>query len=122
MLTAKRVIIATICGLIFGFVCMAMASSNPNSSETLTTSIKLIIIFSRCLMGFTIGVSALRISWWLHGMIIGVIASFPMAFSVLDKIDILIGTIVMGLIYGFLTELVTSILFKAKPAGTLKTE
>lgn len=56
------------------------------------------------------------------GFTIGVIASFPMAFSVLDKIDILIGTIVMGLIYGFLTELVTSILFKAKPAGTLKTE
>ena len=50
----------------------------------------------------------------LHGILIGAIASIPMAFSVLDKIDILIGTIVMGLIYGFLTELITSILFKAK--------
>ena len=56
----------------------------------------------------------------LHGILIGAIASIPMAFSVLDKIDILIGTIVMGLIYGFLTELITSISFKAKPAGTLK--
>ena len=122
MLTTKRVIIATICGFIFGFVCMLLASSNPNATEVLPFSTKLIIIFSRALMGFTIGVSALRISWWLHGIVIGIIASIPMAFSVLDKTDILIGTIVMGLIYGFLTELITSIIFKAKPTGLLKAE
>jgi len=73
-------------------------------------------------MGFTIGVSALRLGWWLHGIVIGIIASIPMAFSVLDKTDILISTIIMGLIYGFLTELITSILFKAKPVGLLKAE
>ena len=73
-------------------------------------------------MGFTIGVSALRLGWWLHGIVIGIIASIPMAFSVLDKTDILISTIIMKLIYGFLTELITSILFKAKPVGLLKAE
>ena len=122
MLTTKRVIIATICGFIFGIVCMLLACSKPNATDVLPFSTKLIIIFSRALMGFTIGVSALRLGWWLHGIVIGIIASIPMAFSVLDKTDILISTIIMGLIYGFLTELITSILFKAKPVGLLKAE
>lgn len=120
MLTSKRVLIATICGFIFGIVCMLLASSNPDATESLSTSLKLTIVFSRGLMGFTIGISALRMSWWLHGIVIGFIASIPMAFPVMDRVDIMIGTVVMGIIYGFLTELITSIIFKEKSAGTIK--
>ena len=122
MLTAKRVIIATICGFIFGIVCMMMATSDPNAAVQLTTAIKINIVLSRTLMGFTLGVSALRLSWWLHGIVIGIIASIPMGVSVMDDIPIMIGTIVMGIIYGVLTELITSKVFKAKPVGILRTE
>ena len=118
MLTAKRVIIATICGFVFGIVCMLLASSGPNP---IPTSLKWSIIFSRALMGFTIGISALRLSWWLHGVVIGFIASIPMALPVMDRLNIMIGTLVMGIIYGVLTELITSVLFKAKAVGTVKT-
>ena len=117
MLTAKRVVIATICGFIFGIVCMLLASSGP---DPISASLKWTIIFSRALMGFTIGVSALRLSWWLHGIVIGIIASIPMALPVIDRVNIMIGTIVMGIIYGVLTELITSVLFKAKAVGTIK--
>jgi hypothetical protein len=117
MLTTKRVVIATICGFIFGFICMSMASSNPNAAEPLSTAMKLTIMFSRVLMCFTIGISAIRLSWWLHGILIGFLGSIPMVFPVMDKVGILIGTIVMGMVYGFLTELITSILFKSKSAG-----
>ena len=120
MLTAKRVIIATICGFFFGLVCMYMASSNPDAAEPLSTAMKWTIIFSRTLMGFTIGVSALRLSWWLHGLFIGAIGSLPMIFPVMDRPAIIAGTLVMGMIYGLLTELITSVLFKARPVGTLK--
>ena len=119
MLTAKRIIIATICGFIFGIVCMMFASSNPESTEMLTTSAKLTIVFSRALTGFTIGISALKVRWWLHGILIGFIGSIPMAFSVMDRCEIVIGTVVMGMIYGFLTELITSIVFKAKQVGVV---
>jgi len=117
MLTFKRVIISTICGFIFGLVCMYLASSSPEASEQITVAVKWTIIFSRTLMGFTIGISALRMTWWLHGIVIGAIASLPMMFSVMDRPVVLISTVVMGIIYGFLTELITTVIFKAKAAG-----
>lgn len=114
MLTAKRVIIATICGIIFGFVCLGLASSNPHPEGVLTLTVKLNIILSRTFLGFMIGISALRLNWWLHGIVLGIISSIPMAVAVMDKPSIMIGTFVMGIIYGVLIELITSVLFKAK--------
>ena len=119
MLSAKRVIIATICGLIFGFVCLSLAMSNPDSAATLSTSIKLNIVLSRTLLGFMLGISALRLNWWLHGIILGFISSIPMAVAVMNRPEIIIGTFVMGMIYGFLTELITTILFKTKSVANL---
>ncbi len=114
MLTAKRVIIATICGLIFGFVCLGLASSNPDPAQQLSASTKLLIVIGRTMLGFTIGISALRLKWWLHGIVIGIIASIPMAIPVFENTSIFIGTFIMGIIYGVLTELITSVLFKAR--------
>ncbi|NIR94061.1 MAG: hypothetical protein GWO08_10410 [Gammaproteobacteria bacterium] len=120
MLSNKRVIVATLCGLIFGLVCMTLASSNPSPVEPVTASTMWLILLSRTMMGFMIGISALRMSWWLHGIVIGLIASIPMAIPVLSMAYIAIGTVVMGMVYGFLTELITSKLFKAQSVGLLK--
>jgi hypothetical protein len=114
MLSGKRVVIATICGLICGFICMTLASSNPDPAAPISTGLKLSILFGRTLLGFTIGISALRMPWWLHGIFLGIITSIPMALPILDQISIFIGTFVMGVIYGLLIELVTSVFFKAK--------
>ena len=115
MLTTKRVLITTICGFIFGLVCMYLASSGPNPVDNAT---KLIILFSRGLMGFTIGISAIRLKWWLHGIAIGLIGSIPMAIPVMDQPSIMFGTFLMGIIYGFLIELITTKLFKEPAVGT----
>ncbi|MEO0102975.1 MAG: hypothetical protein ABIK81_04670, partial [candidate division WOR-3 bacterium] len=75
------------------------------------------IILSRSLMGFAIGISALKILWWLHGIILGAIFSLPLAFDTLlspAAKSAFIWTIIMGIIYGLLIELFTSIVFKAK--------
>ncbi len=63
---------------------------------------------------FLIAYRSAREERWLHGIVIGIIASLPMAFSVLPDTKIFFGAIVMGLTYGFLTELITTVLFKAK--------
>lgn len=114
MLTTKRVIVATLCGFIFGIICTMLASSNPES--TITWSQQMSILFGRTLMGFVIGISAFKLSWWLHGILLGFVTSIPMAIPVMDRIDIFIGTFVMGMIYGFLTELITTKVFKSKAA------
>jgi len=112
---AKRITIATIMGIVCGFICFFLAGSNGS----MPAGIGISIILSRTLLGFGIGISSFKISWWLHGIIMGIIFSLPMAFSTLasgapDVSMIFVGTIIMGIIYGFLIELVTSVLFKAK--------
>ena len=110
----KRLIIATVMGFIAGLVCWRLAASNGIMHWSITTS----IILSRTMLGFAIGISAWKLKWWLHGIVMGVIFSIPMAFSSLmapeQALFIFIGTIVMGAIYGFVIELITSILFKAR--------
>ena len=120
MLTLKRVLIATLCGFIFGIICMLLASSNPGATAPITLTTRWMIIVGRTMLGFTIGISALRLVWWQHGLVLGFITSIPMALPLLDNIGIMVGTLVMGLVYGFLTELITSIVFKARPVGTKK--
>ena len=119
MLKAKRVIIATIGGIIFGIVCMLFASSGP---EPISNVMKLTIILSRTMIGFTIGISALRMKWWLHGMVIGLISSIPAAVPVLENspTSIAVMTVVMGIIYGFLIELITTVIFKSPPLKTME--
>lgn len=113
MLNTKRLFIATLFGLIFGFVCYGLASASGPAWFIIVS-----IILGRTLIGFTIGISILKIKWWLHGIIIGFLVSLPMAFPTIAMpekgMSIFIGTIVMGIIYGFLIELFTTIVFKAK--------
>ena len=115
-MSTKRIIIATIMGAICGIICWKMASSNGELPAAIAAS----IFFSRVLLGFGIGISAWKMSWWLHGIIMGVIFSIPGAFGGLaspeQAVFIFVGTIGMGVIYGVVIELVTTVLFKAKQA------
>jgi hypothetical protein len=116
----KRLIIATLLGLVFGFVCFGFASSGPNAVPWL---IGINIILSRTLIGFAIGISRFSFAHWsLHGIIMGLIFSLPAALGAMMGPEnpefshsmIFVSTMVMGIIYGFLIELITSVLFKAK--------
>jgi len=114
----KRIIIATLSGLLFGFVCFGFACS----SGDMPTAVSLQIIASRTLIGFTIGISIINMHWALHGLLIGLIYSLPLGFSTLmapenpefTKTAMFVSTVVMGLLYGVLIELITSVFFKAK--------
>ena len=116
----KRIIIATLSGVIFGFVCFGLASIGPTK---LPWPVILQIIASRTLIGFAIGISCLSlVHWSLHGLIMGLVFSFPLAFSgllapenpELSKVSMFIWTIILGMIYGLLIEIITSLFFKAK--------
>lgn len=114
---AKRITIATIFGVICGIICMLLASSDGQLPWALSIS----IVTGRTLIGVAIGISALKMKWWLHGPIMGVVFSIPMGFSSMLAAGIKFTpamlftmTVVMGLIYGLIIELFTTVVFKAK--------
>jgi hypothetical protein len=116
----KRLLISSILGLAFGFVCYGFASSGGNEISTI---LALNIILGRMLIGVAIGISRFSCRHWsIHGLIMGLVFSLPAGFGAMmgpENPDfppsmMLISTIVMGMIYGFLIELITTVLFKAK--------
>lgn len=121
MVHAKRLVVATLCGLGFGFVCFSMASR----SGTLPAPVAYQIIIERTLIGFAIGISALRLGHWsVHGLFMGLVFSLPLAFSGLmaaetpqfSRTSMFVWTVVLGMIYGFLTEVITTKIFRAPRA------
>ncbi|MEI6748026.1 MAG: hypothetical protein ACOYMF_08415 [Bacteroidales bacterium] len=116
----KRLVISTLLGVVFGFVCFGFASSGSNE---VSIYLALNIILSRTLIGVAIGINRFSCKHWaLHGILMGFIFSLPMAFGAMLAPEnpefnhnmIFISSLVMGVIYGFLIELITSVLFKAK--------
>lgn len=113
MASRKRIVIATLFGVLAGFVCWMLASSEGPQPWYFALS----TILSRTLIGFAIGISILKIQWWLHGIVMGLIFSIPMGLQGFyvpgREAFIFVGTVVMGIIYGFLIELFTTVVFKA---------
>lgn len=120
MKKTKRVIVASLSGVLFGFVCLGLASTAPGG---LAWPVAVQIVVSRTLIGFAIGISCLSLGHWvIHGLLMGMIFSLPLAFSGLmapeapgmSKTVMFAWTIILGMIYGLLIEVITSLLFKAK--------
>jgi len=114
----KRIIISTLSGLLFGIVCYGLAAGG---GHVLPKPIAWQIIANRTLIGFAIGISVLRMNWALHGVLLGFLFSLPMAYSGMvadvpgfSKSQMFIATVVMGMIYGLLIEVITTVIFKAK--------
>ena len=116
----KRIIVATLSGLLFGFVCFGLARS---SAGTLAWPVAVQLIVSRTLIGFAIGISSINLRHWaIHGMVMGLIFSLPLAFSGLmapespefSQAAMFSWTVILGIIYGLLIEVITSVAFKAK--------
>lgn len=120
MFSLKRLIVATLSGLFFGFVCFGLASSGP---AALPWAVGVQIISSRTLIGFAIGISSMTLGHWsIHGLVMGMLFSVPLAFGSLlapdnpdfSKTSMFVWTVVLGMIYGLLIELITTVFFKAK--------
>ena len=116
----KRLLVASICGLVCGLICYGIASSGP---AALPAPIAAQLIASRTLIGVAIGLSRFSLGHWAnHGAVLGVVFSLPLAFGGLMAPDnpqfsasaMFIWTVVLGLIYGVLIELVTAGLFKLR--------
>jgi len=115
----RRLIIATLLGLVFGGVCYGLTSSGGNEVPPVLAAN---IILGRTLIGFAIGISRFPLKHWaIHGIVMGLIFSIPAGLGAMlaetpemSAQWMFTATVVMGVIYGFLIELVTSVIFKAR--------
>lgn len=107
-----KVLVATILGFIAGIVCFLLARSGGPMPAIMALS----IILGRTLIGFTIGISAWRINYLIHGILIGLIVSLPMALAAgaVKGATIFWGSLIMGGIYGFFIALITNLVVKEK--------
>lgn len=112
----KRIIIATLVGVLMGIFCwqggvMFGLIEDPTNIRIAN------IIGHRALMGFVIGISAWRINWAAHGIILGSIVGA--LFILYDAqmgmpTAVLFGMLIPGnATYGLIIEFVTTKLFKA---------
>ncbi len=111
----KRIIIATLSGMVFGVICYYLYKSG--SEDVIPAAHRYQIIASRTLIGFAIGISSLNLRHWiLHGLVLGLIFSIPLSFSAMMYGSVAFGaaTFIIGGIYGVLIELITSVIFKIK--------
>lgn len=119
MTSVKRVIIAVLMGIGCGIICIILADRGSN---VLPDIVKLQILLNRTMIGFAIGISAIKMNWALHGILIGLLFGLSMAVSSAMGAEMsgfpprlmMIASLIISAIYGFLIELVTSVIFKAK--------
>lgn len=108
MVYAKRLILCIILGFITGILCYL---GGKYAGIQFTCGMMWSTILNRTIIGFAIGISAWRISWALHGIIIGLIVSLPMGLTA--PLNGFLAIMVFGAIWGFLIELFASVIFKA---------
>jgi hypothetical protein len=111
MISSKRLTVATIIGLLCGIACYYIVTF---MGAKLQTSAIPSIILNRTLIGFIIGISAIRVHYIVHGIIIGLIGSLPLAIpmAVTEPVAIF-HFMVFGVIWGIIIEWGTTKLFKA---------
>lgn len=113
MMLKRRIILATLFGFISGLFCFL---GGRIFGIEMGMEDFIMILFHRTLLGFVIGISSLRWHWALHGILLGLIIGIPHPFffqMLLGDLGSLI-YFILGAVWGFLIELFTSIVFKAK--------
>ena len=111
MRNVKRVVITSVVGLILGFVSWAVC--NFVMGHTQPASINLVMILFNVLLGFTIGISSLRWHWIVHGLVLGGFFGVILGFVSLGQGTEFIWPLIFGLVYGFVIELVATVVLKA---------
>lgn len=119
---SKRVIIATSSGLLMGLICWAGAVYFLGNRYDVPQLVS--IFLHRGIMGFVIGISALRMNWHLHGLLLGLVIGSLFAIYVLVTVDvhgtpmwIIMGLFPLGALYGWLIELITTRVFGLPPGA-----
>ena len=116
MASRKRISIATLFGFLSGIFCYLLGRYWLGIDISLSSFFMLLA--HRTMLGFVLGISALKWNWALHGILIGLIVGIPdIHFFYMIRGGINSGVyFLFGAIWGLMIEFFTSIVFKAKLA------
>jgi hypothetical protein len=119
----KRLGIATACGVVAGLLCVSAGAM---------LGLKVTPIFfgwamlNRTLLGFVIGISALRFHWALHGSVMGLLVGSLFSYSLWmlgDPAWTIAAVLAGSIIFGVLIEFFTTVVFKQpQQASAIRTE
>jgi len=117
--SARRLMISVIFGVVAGFICFVGGLYFVGFQPTAT--IFLWIVLNRAMIGFAIGISALRMHWALHGMLIGLIVGSIFLFYAHMKGEasalVLVAIGLLNPLFGLMIEFFASVVFAARPAA-----
>ena len=117
MASGRRILTATLLGLVCGVLCSLAGRLVLGVPMSMVDAC--MIVAHRTLLGFVLGISALRWHWALHGAVIGVVVGVPEPHfaNMLRGSATCAFYVVAGPIIGLLIELFTSVVFRAKSAA-----
>ncbi len=114
-LSGKRIIIATLSGVLVGFIDYYLGLYFEIIEISLTIFVWIMI--NRIMLGVVVGISILKVDWTLRGAVIGaimgVIFSFYI-FMVTNAWDLIAVSFVISVLFGITIELITTVVFKCK--------
>ena len=108
----KRLGIATACGVVAGLLCVSIAAILGIKFTPASFGWALL---NRTLLGFVIGISALRLHWAWHGCLMGVLVGSLFSYSAWmfeEPVWLVAGLLAGGIIFGLLIEFFTTVVFK----------
>jgi len=108
----KRIAIATLCGVVAGLVCVSIGAIAGVKITPVGFGWALL---NRTLLGFVIGISALRLHWAWHGVLMGAVVGSLFSYSLwlLGNPAWLIPAVLVGsMIFGVGIEFFTTVVFK----------
>jgi hypothetical protein len=109
----KRIMIATLFGLLAGGVCASAAFSGGFLKFTAVNLVW--ILLNRAVMGFAIGVSGLKLRWAWNGIIMGVVVGSIFSYFLFMNLGPVmlppVNALANGL-FGLMIEFFTTVVFK----------
>jgi hypothetical protein len=108
----KRMAIATAMGVVAGLLCVAAGAT---FGLNITLQSFGWAVLNRTLLGFVIGISALRLHWAWHGCLMGAVVGSLFSYSAWmfeGPVWLVAGLLAGSIIFGLLIEFFTTVVFK----------
>ncbi len=120
---AKRIIVATLMGVVVGLPC---AYGTFSLGILNFTAVNLLwVLLNRGVMGFAVGVSGLKLPWAWNGIVVGLVVGSIFSYSLFMRVGPeffpAVNAVVNGL-FGLVIEFFTTIVFKLPARPALRAE